>query len=344
MKNTCCLSKRIGKIALIVLCAILALVLVVLLVAPLVTTIIFHDFFKDAEKEFRIPGLADGFVPQGFTYLPDQQVYLQCGYMSDGESASRIYTIPKSDPQKAYYVELVTADGAPYTGHTGGITVSGNFLWMANDGEGEDNCVWVLTIYDLFRKEAGETIPLKLSFRPETRAAYCFVEKNHLWVGEFYRPVDYPTKESHTFSVAGGVEQHALIACYPLDTENELGIVPGAPTALISVPNHVQGFTRDEYGHFILSTSYGLSKSHFLFYDNVMSTEIDGYLNVDGTDVPVWFLDEQVFKRDLECPPMSEEIVIYRDRIYYLTESASKKYIFGNFIRGRHVYSIPLEH
>ena len=39
-----------------------------------------------------------------------------------------------------------------------------------------------------------------------------------------------------------------------------------------------------------------------------------------------------------------EEIVIDNDRIYYLTESASKKYIFGNFIRGRHVYSLPLVH
>ena len=41
---------------------------------------------------------------------------------------------------------------------------------------------------------------------------------------------------------------------------------------------------------------------------------------------------------------MSEEIVIHDGRLFYLTESASKKYIFGNLIRGRHVYSLPIEH
>ena len=47
--------------------------------------------------------------------------------------------------------------------------------------------------------------------------------------------------------------------------------------------------------------------------------------------------------RDLEFAPMSEEPLMLNGRIYVLTESASQKYIFGNFTRGRHVYSIPVE-
>lgn len=344
MKNKNCICKKIGKGWTIVISCILALLLIFFVIVPLVTTIIFHNFFSDAKKEFRIPGQADGLVSQGFTYLPDQQFYLQCGYMADGESASRIYIIPKNEPKKAYYVELVTEDGAPYLGHTGGISVSGNFIFLANDDEGDENRVWVLSVYDLFRCVPGDSYTLKTYFQPETRAAYCFVDGNYLWVGEFHRPVDYPTKESHTFTVAGGVEHRALIACYKLDAETELGIASLTPTRFVSVPDHVQGFARDQYGHFILSTSYGLSKSHFLFYGDVLTNIPDASLNVGGTDVPVWFLDEDVLKRDLACPPMSEEIVIYGNRVYYLTESASKKYIFGNFIRGRHVYSVPLEH
>ena len=342
MNNT--ITKRIGKIALIALCSLLALVLLILLLAPVVTTIIFHDFFSNAQKEFRIPGQADGIVTQGFTYLPEQQIFLQCGYMADGESASRIYMIPQNEPKKAYYVELINEDGTPFLGHTGGIAVKGNYVFISNDDEGEDNRVWVITVYDLLRCEAGESCTLKYSFQPETRAAYCFVDGNYLWVGEFHRPVDYPTKESHAFTVAGGVEHRALIACYKLDETTELGIASLTPTRFVSVPDQVQGFARDQYGHFILSTSYGLSKSHFLFYGDVLTDVPDASLTVDGTDVPVWFLDEDVMTRDLVCPPMSEEIVVYDDRVYYVTESASKKYIFGNFIRGRHVYSVPLEH
>ena len=344
MKKEPCTCKKSTKVWMIVIGAVLALLMILFVIAPLVTTVVFHDFFSDARKEFRTPGLSDGFVPQGFTFLPDQQFFLQCGYMADGESASRIYILSYREPEKAYYVELVTEDGAPYTGHTGGIAVSGNMIFLANDGEGEDNRVWVLSVYDLFRCEAGDSYTLKTSFQSETRAAYCFVDGDYLWVGEFHRPIDYPTKESHAFTVAGGVEHRALIACYKLNEESETGIESLTPTRLLSVPDHVQGFARDQYGHFILSTSYGVSKSHFLFYGDVLSNVNDAVLNVDGVDVPVWFLDEKVLTRDLECPPMSEEIVIYGNRVYYLTESASTKYIFGNFIRGRRVFSLPLEH
>ena len=332
--------KRLGKFVLIFLCTLLAIWLLI----QLVTTIIFFEFFQKSEKEFRIPGMSDGFVPQGFTYLPEQQVYLICGYMADGESPSRIYTIPKNEPEKAYYNELLKADQTPYTGHTGGIAVKGNYVWLANDGEGEDNCVWVLTIYELFRLHAGESYTLKNSFKPKTRAAYCFVDGDSLWVGEFYRPVDYETDESHTFAASGGKEHHALIGRYTIDETSEIGIVDTTPTAFLSVPAHVQGAERDQYGHFVLSTSYGISKSHFLFYDDVLSNANDAVLPVEGKNVPVWFLDDDVLKRDLSCPPMSEEIVIYNNRVYYLTESASSKYIFGKFIRGRHIYSLPLEH
>lgn len=341
MKTSSRIWKRIGKISLIVLASLLALWLLI----QLVTTLIFFEFFRKSDKEFRIPGQSDGLVSQGFTYLPDQQLYLQCGYMADGVSASRIYIIPKAEPEKNYYIELKNADGTPYTGHTGGIAVSGNFLWLANDGEGEDNCVWVISIYDLFRLEAGESYTLKNSFQSETRAAYCYAEGNVLWVGEFHRPVDYPTKETHAFTVAGDVEHRALIACYQMDHENtETGLASLTPIRFVSVPDHVQGFARDEYGHFILSTSYGLSKSHLLFYDDITVNAPDATLDVNGTSVPVWFLDADVLHDDLVCPPMSEEIVIRDGRLFYLTESASKKYIFGNFIRGRHVYSLPIEH
>lgn len=340
MKTNTRIWKRIGKISLIVLSSLLALWLLI----QLVTTLIFFEFFRKSDKEFRTPGQSDGLVVQGFAYLPEQQFYLQCGYMADGVSASRIYIVPKNEPKKAYYIELKNTDGTPYTGHTGGITAKGNFVWIANDGEGEDNRVWVLSLYDLFRLNAGESYTLSTSFQPETRAAYCFVDGNYLWIGEFYRAVDYPTKESHTFAVSGDKEQHALIARYTLDPNSATGIAEGGPNAFLSVTDHVQGAERDKYGHFVLSTSYGLSKSHLLFYGDVLSGKNDAYLTVDGQDVPVWFLDDEALSKDLICPPMSEEIVIDNNRIFYLTESASKKYIFGNFIRGRHVYSLPLEH
>lgn len=344
MKNNTCICKKIGKIALICLCSLLALVILLLAGAHLFTPLVFPDFFKNATKEYRIPGLSDGFIPQGFTYLESEKLYIQCGYMADGESASRIYLIPEGNEQSATYVELLTRDGAPYTGHTGGITTNGTLVWLANDGEGDDNCVWVMSFAELL--DAKEGIKLTTAFQPESRAAYCYVDDEYLWVGEFYREGDYPTKESHTFEAAGGVEHHALICAYPLDSTRETGIKAGAPAHLLSVTGHVQGMTRTENGDFILSTSYGLSKSHLLVYRNEVGSPEDvdrPKLDIDGTSVTVWFLDESNLIRDIVAPPMSEEMVVRNGRVYYLTESASTKYIFGNFIRGRHVYSLPIK-
>ena len=56
--------------------------------------------------------------------------------MTDGKSASRVYVTNAKDTKDTRYIELVTADGAPYPGHTGGITAAGDCVWLANNGEG----------------------------------------------------------------------------------------------------------------------------------------------------------------------------------------------------------------
>ncbi len=336
------LGRRIGKIALIVLCSLLAFVLLVLAGAHLLTPLIFPDFYGDAEKEYAIPGLSDGIVPQGYTYLPEQKLYLMCGYMSDGASASRIYLTPDGDEKNSRYIELVTADGAPYLGHTGGIATDGTHLFLANDGEGEDNRVWVMDLDKVLSLKDGESIKLETSFVSESRAAYAYVEDGYLWIGEFYRAGDYETKESHTIIVGNGKENHALICAYPLDTTADIGIGATIPEKMISVPDQVQGFVRTEDGRFILSTSFGLSKSHLLIYKNALELP-SVTLTLEGTEIPVYILNDDVLLQDLACPPMSEELVIRDGRLYVMLESASKKYIFGNFIRGRHVYSLPIE-
>jgi hypothetical protein len=42
-------------------------------------------------------------------------------------------------------------------------------------------------------------------------------------------------------------------------------------------------------------------------------------------------------------PPMSEEVVCRDGKVYVLFESACTKYIYGNLIRGTHVYAYEME-
>ena len=319
-----------------------------ILALHLCTPLVFHGFFGHARKEYRIPGLGDGLVPQGYAYVADQEVYLQCGYMADGVSASRIYVTDATNTKNSRYIELVTADGAPYTGHTGGITAAGGFVWLANDGEGEDNCVWVLSLDELLTTENGGRITLTVKLQSETRAACCFADDQYLWVGEFNDGEKYVTDASHKFAVNGG-ENFALVCAYPLDGSSVYGVafneVDGqavfTPALALSVTDLVQGFTRTPEG-FALSTSYGLGISHIYFHQDVTKGEADSSIAINGTDVPVYFLDSESLTDDISLPPMSEEIFVKDGRLYVLLESACKKYIFGNLIRGRHVYSYEL--
>ena len=342
------MGKKIAKGIGIGAAALVALILVILLSLHLFTPLVFNGFFGNADKEYLIPGLSHGLVPQGYAYVAEKDVYLQCGYMTDGVSASRIYVTNASDTDDTRYIELYTADGKPYTGHTGGITSGFGFVWLANDGEGEDNCVWVMSLDDLLTTENGGKITLTTSFQSETRAACCFADDKYLWVGEFNDGEKYVTDPDHRFAVSGG-ENYALVCAYPLDTASEYGVgfeeVDGnevfTPALCLSVTNLVQGFTRIPDG-FALSTSYGLGVSHIFFHKDVTAGEPDATLAVGGTDVPVYFLDDESLTKDVSMPPMSEEIFVKDGRLYVLLESACKKYIFGNLIRGRHIYSYQL--
>ena len=269
-----------------------------------------------------------------------------CGYMTDNVSASRIYITNAKNTKETSYVELYTSDGAPYTGHTGGLTQAGDFLWLANDGEGDDNCVWVFSLEEILSAENGSKITLKTSFKPESRSAYCYADDKYLWVGEFRDDEKYPTAESHKFDVSGGTN-YALICAYPLDASTEYGIktAEGAitPELLLSVTDLVQGFTITDDGKLVLSTSYALNKSHLLIYNDVTKNDPDASLTVNGANVPVYFLDADVLAEDVVMPPMSEEIFVKDGKIFVLFESACKKYIFGNFTRGRHIYSYEVK-
>jgi hypothetical protein len=269
--------------------------------------------------------------------------------MADGVSASRIYVTNAKDTKDTRFVELYTSDGTPYTGHTGGITEAGGFVWLANDGEGEDNCVWVISLDEILSPENNGRITLVTRFHSETRAACCFADDQYLWVGEFNDGEKYVTDASHKFAVNGG-ENFALVCAYPLDTSSVYGVAfteadgqaVFTPALALSVTNLVQGFTRTPEG-FALSTSYGLGISHIYFHKDVTKGEADSSIAINGADVPVYFLDSESLTDDLSLPPMSEEIFVKDGRLYVLLESACKKYIFGNLIRGRHVYSYELE-
>ena len=87
IKNLRCPKKALA-IAGIALGAIIALLLVLILALHVITPIVTSEFFANSDPEYVTPGLYEGLVPQGYAYLEEEQIYLQCGYMTNSASAS----------------------------------------------------------------------------------------------------------------------------------------------------------------------------------------------------------------------------------------------------------------
>lgn len=316
---------KIWKIAGRALAWMLAVMMVVLAALNVGVTVMYWDFFGNADGAFRIPGLTTGFVPQGFAYLQQQDTYLISGYMKD-HSASRIYI--RDAEGKPRFVELENMDGSVYDGHAGGVATDGKFVYVPGE-MGVD----VFRLEDILGGERAAAIG-KIAGQYDTDC--CTFYNGYLFVGDFYYPGAYETPEDHRITTPAGDANPAVIAVYRADENSEFGIDP-TPIAAISIRDRVQGIGVTEAGQIVLSTSYGFHSSQLWFYD--FDDRRQGSLTLMGREVPLYYLDSENLASSVEMPPMSEEVVCKDGKVYVLFESACTKYLFGNLIRGHSVFA-----
>lgn len=313
--------KRAGKVLLV----LLIIAAVVLAGFHIGVTALYWDYFRNADAAFRVPGLRDGFVPQGFTYVEEGGYHLASGYMED-HSASRVYV--RDGNGKVRYVQLKNIDGSDYTAHAGGIAVNGAFAYLPGE-QGID----VFRLSDLLEKEQAKCIGI---IPMEYEGDCCTFYNGYLLVGDFYRPEVYETPQNHHITTPAGDQNPAVIAVYRADASAEFGL-DQQPIAAISVREQVQGIGITQEGEIVLSTSYGFASSYLWFYS--WDEARQGTLELQGREVPLYYLDGANLTHSVEMPPMSEEVVCRDGKVYVLIESACTKYKFGNLIRGSQVFA-----
>lgn len=304
---------------------ILAVLAVLVLVLNVGATLRYVNFFGNAKAQFRIPGLTTGFVPQGFDYVQDKNCYLISGYMKD-HSASRIYV--RYDNGTVHCAELTNTDGTAYSEHAGGVAVNGDYVYLPGSG-GVD----VFLLSDLLGGEQATSIG---QIPMEYDGDFCTFYDGYLFVGDFYHAGVYETPEDHHVTTPTGDANQAVIAVYKVNDLAPFG-VDTIPVAAISIREKVQGIGFTEQGQIVLSTSYGLASS-FLWYYTFDEAQ-QGTLTLADTQVPLYYLDSANLIHGVEMPPMSEEVICRDGKVYVLFESACTKYLFGNVIRGTHVYA-----
>lgn len=321
--------KKSLKITAIVLGCIAVLFALMFLGIFAVERISCADFYKNAEKQFAIPGTNSGFVGQGLDYLEDKNAFLTCGYAAKKGQASMVYLIDSNG--KAKLTLLKNADGSNYTGHTGGIAHYKEYVYIT----GDDGCdVFLLSDFVDGKGESKMLGTVKTPIDP----AYCNVHDGKFYAGSFYRAGNYETPDWQRITTPAGDKNKSVIVVYNID-DNASDTFYVSPTlnAVYSTTELVQGMTfiGDEM---VLSTSYAIAASHLKFYNT--ANLVAGEITLESSEsAPLYYLDSNCLVQEVKAPPMSEEIVYLDGKIYIMTESASSKYIFGKFTGATHLYA-----
>ncbi len=325
------MKKKIAIIAGIVFVVLLVLAMLAVLGFKLYDHIKYNDFYDVAEREYYIPGLMEGYVPQGFDYMEEEKVFLSCGYMSN-DKASRVYVISE-DGDEFYYTELMAKNGREYTGHTGGVAYYGEYLYITGS-DGVD----VFYLSDILDKSIPKAAHIGTILTCDVECedcdagncdehvgfgkgiginpAYCFIYDGELFVGSFHKDGDYNTPEKHHITTGAGDENKAMMVSFALGTgkfskygiygefsDKTVDILP-TPVAAYSMPSFVQGVCVASYEtlvenkmttaqRMVLSTSWGLTTSRLSFYDlkKVRGTTSDYISKEYGMDVPLYYVD-----------------------------------------------------
>lgn len=279
---------------------------------------IYSDYYGKMQNLGKIPGINDGFTPQGICVNEENNIYIMTGYQKSKYEASRIYI---TGPEyKARYVNLINEDGTNFTGHNGGIACSSDIVYVATDSK-----LFLLNLKDLLDTDIDQ-IKLDTYVKVNNSASFVFSNETSLIVGEFNG--DGYVCENEYETIHDGT-YYAIASEYSL---NDLS----KPTRVFSIRNKVQGLAMNEEGDIVLSTSYGLADSRFYYY------RLEDYIEnskgelVDGA--PLYYLDNPV--ATLKAPPMSEDMDYSNGKWITYTESACDKYIFGKFFFSDYFYSL----
>lgn len=313
--------KRILKLilrgAFYTVAVVVALLLLTTSVFNIVKFAIYKEYYSIKENFAINPGLSDGFVCQGICITEETEQILVSGYMKD-KSPSRVYVTDTDN--NSYFVTLTKA-GKSFTGHAGGISVNGDTVYIANGSR-----IYTLSLSTLLNTKEGDSVEIGEGVKVNNAASFCYADENYLYVGEFHDGGKYVT--NHPYETAEGAH-YAIVSRYTHDDLEH-------PDRIYSIRDKVQGICFTPNGDVVLSTSYGLSSSHYYVYSEADAK--DSGETLDGA--PVYLLDNCL--KDIKGPAMAEGLDFYDGKIITLTESASDKYIFGKLFFANKIISLNI--
>lgn len=283
------------------------------------TPLFYSEFMSNSEKLINIPGLSSGFIPQGICYCEKLNAYLCCGYYKN--SPSMIYVIDNDGNVKSLYLEKENGDS--YTGHAGGISTTNEHVYISNQKK-----AFHIPLDAIENALDGDTVAFDGHFDVGVNASFTFANEEFFFIGEYANGDSYKTRDENHLVTADGSNHNAIIYGYKIDLSFPYGVDTTKPVIALSVRDIVQGFCVTTSGKYVLSTSAGLSNSHFYIYDCSNVTTSD-YITYDGNDIPLYYLDSTTLVDTVVLPHMSEDLDYHDGMVCVGFEAGAIKYGAG---------------
>lgn len=296
----------------------------------------YSAFNKLADPSYLIPALNQYFVPQGMDVWDEMGWLIISGYFTDSTFSSCSVLLAIDMRTGAYVGEyyLKNADGSDHTGHAGGVAITSKNLFISNGGK-----LYRIPLDNIKAANRMGDIKIVDEINVPVRASFCNYSGGILWVGDFYESKSYKTDDFRHMKNRDGDMYYAWCVGYKLsdETENEISADKNLPSyeyatpdIILSIREKVQGFTVVSDKYIALSCSYGRKNDSTIYlYNNVLDSEAHSSYKLNGTDVPLWFLDSKTGFKSYKSMPMTEGIAAYDGKLLILYESGADKYRNG---------------
>ena len=280
--------------------------------------------YPDCEKLCPIPELENDFVPQGFCYVDSLDMFA-ITYYSSGDENSILSLIDAKSGERVKTVSLCYDDGSACTAHVGGAADIGDSLLISSGKSARR-----LKIKDVMNAQDYAEVCFCGKLATNMQASYLCSYENYLFVGQFYSfklDGSYDTPPEQRIYTPDGKRNYAMCEQYDLtDMDKVFAEGTAVPVAVISMPNAVQGIAYDGM-RFVTSTSYTFNNPSKIRYYNLV--EPTQYFNMNGNDVPLYFLTEKNAYKTVKVPPMSEGIDWCNGKITGIFESGANKFWYA---------------
>lgn len=289
-------------------------------------------FNKYSEEGFVIPGLYEGFVPQGIFYNEENDIFLISGYYKDKVQPSRVIVVD-GEGNFVKSVGCISRKGNKAYGHFGGIAVFKDNVYVATTG-----VTHVLSLSEIMAAEDDGYVLILEELYTDTTCSYVNVCDGVLYIGEFTdKTADDIRGATNIYTSKWGEKFYSRCNAFVLDENGVYGIKADrideegnlTPDFAVTTPFKVQGMTRLKDGSFVFTASANaITNSHVYLFKDVTESEADEIIRVNDTDVPLYYCESFDKTATYRVPTYLEEITLYKDgTVYIITESAAAPYI-----------------